>query len=238
MSSIKRKYECFTYIKHLCSGKEYIEIAGFDNSVLNPVIPSHIDDIPVVKIGEKAFCGANIKTIKIPDTVEQIERGAFTSCSLLKELNIPDSVISIEFNVCSHCDSLESVKWSKSTDIIPSNAFYQCSNLKNITGIDTVNVIDMFAFAYSGLTSINLPPQLITISRFAFSQCEKLKLVKFNSYPSIHADAFWCSENIKIDCGKIEKVKEWALNADIPIFESELNSFLNSVCTKERGGEK
>lgn len=79
------------------------------------VIPSEINGIPVMSIGEKAFKGYDGLTgVTIPDSVTSIGYGAFYGCSGLTSVTIPDSVASCEGDAFSYCSSLTSVSLPKS----------------------------------------------------------------------------------------------------------------------------
>ncbi len=52
--------------------------------------------------------------------------------------------------------------------------FYQCSDLKNITIPSSITSIESEAFRYSGLTSLNIPNNVISIGSGAFADCTGL----------------------------------------------------------------
>lgn len=52
------------------------------------------DDVKV--IGRKVFYGANLQTVRLPQTVTRIEFQAFYHCPRLKSVVIPDNVVKIE----------------------------------------------------------------------------------------------------------------------------------------------
>lgn len=72
-----------------------IEITGYngDNTIVK--IPSEIDGKKVVKIGESAFeYRSDITDLAIPEGVTEVNPGAFSRCSGLRNVSLPDSVIS------------------------------------------------------------------------------------------------------------------------------------------------
>ncbi len=76
-----------------------ITIIGAENISENVEIPSKIDGIPVTKIGTRAFMGNNsIKTLKIPNSILEIEEGAFYLCKNLTEVVIEKGEHEIEFS--------------------------------------------------------------------------------------------------------------------------------------------
>lgn len=222
----------FGYVVHNANGEKYIEIIEFDDTKVAPIIPSHIDDIPVKIIGKNAFRASHIYSIQLPETLVKIGDDAFNSCCILNEISFPDSVEYIGKNVCGLCSSLKNVRWSNKTLHIPPAAFYYCKKLENISGIDRITTIGTCAFSKTGFKSIKLPPSVKFIENQAFAYCEKLELVKTSSSVAIHNDAFLHSKKIKINCGKNEYVSKWATENNIPIFRTELNTFLDAVETE------
>lgn len=100
-----------------------------DDDIKDIVIP-----YGVTKIGYQAFASDRhqIDSITIPDTVTEIDDGAFADCHITS-LTIPDSVISIGNDAFIGCDRLESVTIGKNVISIGDHAFSECDNLKRIT---------------------------------------------------------------------------------------------------------
>lgn len=92
---------------------------------------------PVTSIGPAAFHYSDeIKSVRIPSTIKEIEDGSFYSCSNLESVYLPASI-----------------------KTIGSNAFRNCSNLKSIVIPAQVKLIDYGAFANTGLESITVDPE-------------------------------------------------------------------------------
>lgn len=116
-------------------------------------IPSKIEDIPVVEIGESAFkfC-ENLTSVVIPDSIAVIGDSAFLACSSLASITIPNSV-----------------------NIIEDFAFYACNSLTNITIPNSVTYIDFGAFAYSeNLTTITISDGVTFMGESLFTGCDNL----------------------------------------------------------------
>lgn len=89
---------------------------------------------PVTSIGNNAFYSAQeIKSIKIPGTIKEIERGSFYNCTNLEEVTLPASITKIG-----------------------ARAFYGCSNLRSIHIPAQVKLIEEEAFAGCGLETITV----------------------------------------------------------------------------------
>ena len=60
------------------------------------ILPEEIDGLPVTEIGSRAFAGACVKRIVLPETVRSIGREAFASMRDLQHVVIPESVKAID----------------------------------------------------------------------------------------------------------------------------------------------
>lgn len=121
------------------------------------VIPSTYQGQTVTKIGKKmgwkygtqledlkqllwGFGWTEVEKIVIPNTVIEIgeliwsdsAKGAFESCSNLKEVVIPNSVKIIGNSTFKKCSSLQEITIPTSVTNVGSYAFYHCTNLQKI----------------------------------------------------------------------------------------------------------
>ncbi|MBE5751531.1 MAG: leucine-rich repeat domain-containing protein [Clostridiales bacterium] len=103
-----------------------------NEKVVDLVIP---DGVKIIR--NRAFCGANFKTIIISDSVKDIERSAFANCDSLTSVTIPDLVTTIGEWAFYSCDNLTNVTIGNSVTTIESNAFYDCENLTSVVFADT-----------------------------------------------------------------------------------------------------
>lgn len=87
-------------------------------------------------IGTSAFYGSDITNIKISDTVQYIDSGAFKFCDELKEIEFTSSVKYINMDAIDCCTNLEKV-------IIPSN-------VEKIEGFLNFHSTDLVIFGESG----------------------------------------------------------------------------------------
>ena len=222
------KYKITKYKKEKC-----VKITGFDNSTTNPVIPSHIEGLPVRIIGAYAFNCSKMESIQLPNTLSEIHADAF-ALSRLKRISIPDSVKVICSEFCMGCHFLEEVKWSKSATVIPDSAFQYCASLKRITNIDSVEMILPSAFEYTGFSSFILPRNIKALNKYAFANCDYLKTVKMTRVPYVQKDTFANSNNVQINCRGSTKAAFWAKMSGLPIYNpayNELNAFLADMDT-------
>ena len=143
----------------------------------------------VTKIDSNAFSGSGLKSIIIPDTVENISTSSlFSNCKSLESVVLPDSSTAISGNCFYNCTSLKSVELSEKTKSIDNNAFYNCTSL----------------------TSLYIPINVTTISTNAFRSC---KLNTIIGYKDSFAEKYAENNNLKF----IEAdVKTWDKKDSLP----------------------
>lgn len=75
--------------------------------------------------------GANIETVKIPDSITEIKSVAFSNTSI-KYLDIPDNIVNIGIYAFEGCKSLESIRISRNVSVLSYGLFKDCTNLKKV----------------------------------------------------------------------------------------------------------
>ena len=133
----------------------------------------------VLKIGHRAFCNGDrsVKTVTIPDSVKEIENGAFEYCRNLISVTIPNSVTKIGAGAFSKCSSLTSVTIPESVTEINGGTFDECTSLKSIIIPDSVTSIYNNAFdRCKSLTSVVLG-EGITRCDIKFKGCSSLESI-------------------------------------------------------------
>ena len=80
-----------------------VTITAYKGNSLDVTIPSTIDGMPVVAIGDEAFKDANIRSVVIPAGVKKIGWFAFSACTVLESITIPASVTSVEYGAFDYC---------------------------------------------------------------------------------------------------------------------------------------
>jgi hypothetical protein len=86
-----------------------ITITGYTGSNGVVMIPDSIADLPVTSIGDWAFYATSVTNVLIPDSVTNIEDGAFFDCESLTNVTIGSSVTSIGDWTFAFCPGLMSV---------------------------------------------------------------------------------------------------------------------------------
>ena len=151
-----------------------------------------------------------LTSVTIPSSVTSIGNNPFYNCINLANITVEKG------NPKYHSDSNSSAIIETSTNtlisgckntIIPTyvktigeDAFALLSTLTSITIPTSVTEIGVRAFAYTGLTSINIPNSVKTIKESAFNNCNELREVTLpNSIKEIAYGLF-------MDCKKVEKL--------------------------------
>lgn len=121
----------------------------------NVEIPDKLNGLPVTAIGHRAFYQQpELTGIVIPGSITTIGSLAFQDCTALQEVTLSPGLTTID-----------------------QHAFDSCTALTRITIPDTVTEIWFWAFAETGLTEIEIPGSVKTISGSVFNRCADLKKV-------------------------------------------------------------
>ncbi len=147
---------------------KYQETGKYHNldEKLDPVIPSMINGRPVTMIGEKAFQGAQITSVDIPEGVTTIEPWAFNN-NLLEVVDIPESVTTIGEYAFS-ANKLKTISLPDDITHIERGVFW-LNDLASVTIPTSVTHIGSTSFEDNSLTSIVFPSSVTHIGASAFS---------------------------------------------------------------------
>jgi len=180
------KYKAYIEKVTVLDGVTSVDANAFSNM---PSIANVSLSKDIVSIGNNAFSNSSVKEIALGENVLNIGNSAFLNCTGLEKINIPAPAVTFGTDVFKGCTSLVSAGptggeynitygW---TDVIPQNAFRSAESLKSAVIAPTVSKIDSYAFAYSGITGINLPSGVKTVASYAFSNCKVLASVEMVS---------------------------------------------------------
>ena len=126
-------------------------------------------------------CSA-LTTLVIPNTVTKIGKNAFKE-SGFTQITLPESLTTIEASAF-YKTKLETITIPKNVTKIPTDCFYQCENLTRAMFPNTLTTIDARAFrGCSNLANIDIPTSLETIGIGAFGDCKNLKLTNQFRFP-------------------------------------------------------
>ena len=137
----------------------------------------------VTEIGKTAFIRCrSLKSIRLPNSVKKLGRGAFYDCTELTEMKIPYGVTSIGYFTFGECKNLVSISLPSSIEKIGVCAFTKCSSLNHLTLPLTVKTIEINAFdECKSLTRIVIPDCVTKIENGAFYRCASLGEVKLSA---------------------------------------------------------
>lgn len=122
-------------------------------------------------IGGYAFSDSKLETILIPDSVKEIEEGAFGNCKSLHDITIPGSVDNIGDQAFLWCTDLRSVIIDEGVKSIGEAAFASCWYLSEITIPDSVSFIGLDAFNTYGKLTLT-----VTRDSYAAEYCKENQL--------------------------------------------------------------
>ena len=107
-------------------------------------IPSTIDGLPVLGIGQYAFMNCTkLTSITIPDSVTGIGVRAFEDCISLTSITIGNGVESIWDRAFAYCRSLTRITIPDNVTSIGYAAFYDCESLKSVEFANTESIPKM-----------------------------------------------------------------------------------------------
>lgn len=148
-----------------------IRITGYSGEGGDVVIPSKIEDIPVVEIGQLSFTGQitkrqTITSVTVPASVVRIGMNAFSYLANLTTVTLPDNLKVISNNTFSACKSLRKVNLPSSLEAIHGQAFSGCGEL-----VDLVIPASITSIKFLAQFSDEEEP-----NNYAFAGCGKLPI--------------------------------------------------------------
>jgi hypothetical protein len=153
---------CQTFPDFEVQGRVLVKYRGRDEVVIVP------ESLGINRIGERAFAGNMLKSVKIPAGVDVIENRAFAGCSFLREVFLPNTVSVIGYRAFFNCAVLETVNMPYSLRVIEGGAFFNCRSIR---------VMDM-------------PSTLRSIGPRAFSGCTGFEVLRLSRRTRVGEHAF------------------------------------------------
>jgi hypothetical protein len=140
-------------------------------------IPSTHNGKPVIGIADNAFGGnEKITSIRLPESVKEIQMYAFAYCHNLKSINL-ENVETIYRCAFYQCASLERVE--SACTFIEDSVFEGCSSLVSVT---LTGELELYGGAFAGcgkLKEVTLPAGIEYIDIRTFSDCTSLVDIYF-----------------------------------------------------------
>lgn len=177
----------------LSDGLKYIRQSAFSYSNLSKIeIPKSVE---IIENG--AFAGCNLVTAIIKANIDKIEDAAFADCLNLRTVKFPSTVKkigkmsfmnaafdSIELgnvqeigeSAFRNCLNLKNVSLNKCVDI-GNYAFATCGKIKVLSLNKNGVRVGKSAFSESGIESLTIPDNILSVGQQAFANCPNLKSV-------------------------------------------------------------
>ncbi len=157
-------------------------LSAFEGCKLDEIHMS--EDSQLITIGYRTFMNCdNLQEISIPSSVQGIGNYAFAYCDNLTTVSIgADSIMAGIYKGAFYSDKkLSNIIIPDSVQEISEYAFYGCEKMMQATISDSCALKGIFdyAFAYSGITSINMSNELVEIGNYAFKGA-KLSVIGIN----------------------------------------------------------
>jgi len=145
-----------------------------------PIAEIIFPETSLKRIGKYAFSRcANLKKVKIPDSVESLGSFAFSQCDSLESIDFGNSPAPIAASLCSSDTALTRVKISENCREILNNAFYECFSLEE-ADLSHVERIEPLSFQGCALTRVSFGKELKYMLTNAFYGCSNLTDVTFD----------------------------------------------------------
>lgn len=160
-------------------------------------VPASAHGRKVTALAKNVFNShTELKTITLPDTLEEIGQSAFAFCTGLTSVNIPGSVRTFEETAFYDCTALENVTLSEGLTEIGPYAFHGCTALTEITCPESLTAIGSYAFyGCTALHTVKLPQGQCTLMHNAFRGCKALTNLNLSADTTVEmhalADTGW-----------------------------------------------
>ena len=143
-------------------------------------LPEEIFGRKITEIGSSSFMKSDVRTVIIPDTVENIIGIAFDDCENLEEIVFGKGVKSIDASI-RECPKLHTVVLNEGLESIGQNCFSELPALKSIVIPSTVKEIGNGCFCNGGLERIEFKGDVnrIDIGRREFFNSEMAAREKY-----------------------------------------------------------
>ncbi len=111
-------------------------------------LPSSLNAMPVVAIGDNAFRLCTFTNITIPNSVTNIGEAAFGDCYGLTSITIPETVCGAADYWFAYCTNLRSISIPSTLTRLGYGLFLGCSSLQEITIRGNIDLVLDLSFGY------------------------------------------------------------------------------------------
>lgn len=178
-----------------------IRIIGAKSSLAEMQIPSEIDGIPVTQIGDYAFLDhTRLRSIVLPDSLQEIGNYAFLDCSRLESIQIPATLQNVGWGILSDTPWL--TEQEEEYVIIGNQILIAYKGTSEHVVIpEGVRVIAGFTFEKNmTIQSVQLPDSLTSLNAYAFAGCRNLQTVQ------LPFGLQWIGDNAFFECKQLQQL--------------------------------
>lgn len=160
------------------------------------IIENEINGCPVTAIETRAFSNAPLTEIILPDSIEFIDKLAFSTCRNLKKINFPENLKYLGTRAFVGCSSLNDIEIDCPKLEILRDTFCDCSALTSAKL--NVKAIGESAFdSCSKLKNISFGESVTRLGESAFKNCEKLETIVLQKETKSIGQAAFLYSNVK-----------------------------------------
>lgn len=161
-------------------GSSNAKIVGYESLTPNLVIPSSIEGLSVIGLGDMVMGGAiipnstfsgakELESVVLPDSMAILSGMDFSDCTNLKQVSLGSGIKYIGMSTFSNCTSLESINIPDTCKVIGQAAFMSCASLGSVHLPAGITQLAAGVFgSCSALTSIDIPSGVIEIGGGCF----------------------------------------------------------------------
>ncbi len=170
-------------------------------------------------IGDRTFCGTQIRTLRIPDSVYYIGSSAFEGLPI-EDIGIPKSLYAISSNTFKSCTRLRRIVIPQGVVRIKEGAFFGCFALSSVSLPASLKEIGEAAFSRCiSLQAIDIPPSVEKIGKNVFI-CINGHVDPFhNDFMTEYRLGKW---KAIIKCAPGSYAQEYAQNHSLPMVKSDI----------------
>lgn len=168
------KYDEFGFTKLECFTIENGIVNDYDENCGKNVIIPNTDELgeKITKINEHAFGYKNLKSVKLPENLEEIGYGAFYTNFQLSEIILPKTLKKID-DGSFYYTNLKEVEIPNTVEYIGDSAF-GATNIKEIIIPQSVKEIADYAFYDTDIKEVIVPSTVEKIGEAAFDEDVKI----------------------------------------------------------------
>ncbi len=143
------------------------------------VIENEINGCPVTAIENGAFSNSPLTEIVLPDSIEFIDRLAFSTCRNLQKINFPENLKYIGNLAFTGCNLLSEIELNCPELKIMNKAFSDCNGLINVS----LNAGEIGEAAFSScikLQYVTVGEDVVRLGADVFENCSELEHISFS----------------------------------------------------------